>query len=87
MSLELIDTPPARDTLTLLSNFQAETPSTFFGERPVLHFHSSSKLLISKSDLEENQPFWNLSKPSAVDWPDNAAEKAIPDVDVWALST
>lgn len=91
MSVEVIDHPPAPESLTLLSDFQSETPSTFFGERPVLHFHSKSQLLISKSDLEDNEVFQKLTKDSQFDWTDDSdastLETAIPEVEIYALST
>ena len=90
MSLEVVDEAPAQDTLIPLSEFQAETPATFFGERPVLHFQSSAKILISKTDLDENEIFQKLKKPAQFDWEDDSGpsgETAIPDVGVWALST
>jgi nucleotide-sensitive chloride channel 1A len=90
MSFEVLEEAPARDSLTPLSEFQAETPATFFGERPVLHFQSSAKILISKADLEANEIFQKLEKSSQFDWTNESGpsdETAIPEVSVWALST
>jgi hypothetical protein len=90
MSLEVVDEAPARDSYTLLSEFQAETPATFFGGTPVLHFQSSAKVVISKSDLENNEIFQKLKKDSQFDWEDEngpSDDTAIPEVGIWALST
>jgi hypothetical protein len=90
MSLEVVREAPSRESFTVLSEFQAETPATFFGERTVLHFQSSSKLLVSKTDLEEYEILQKLSKDTQLDWTDEngtSYEIAIPDVEIWALST
>jgi len=78
---------PSRESLTELNDFQAETPITFFGSKPVLHFHSLATIIISKTDLEENEVIKKLSKESATDSNiEGSNETVIPDVEVLALS-
>jgi hypothetical protein len=95
MSLEEVREAPLMESFVKLSEFQAETPLTFFGDRPVIHFKSSSKLIISNNDLEANPILQHLRKESEFDWSDDLnpatetapRERAIPDVQVWTLST
>lgn len=43
---------PALDSFTLLADHQAQTPSTFFGTKPILHFHSTTaRALVPRSQL------------------------------------
>jgi chloride channel, nucleotide-sensitive, 1A len=95
MSLEEVRQAPFMESFVKLSEFQAETPSTFFGERPVLHFKSSSQLVITSNDLEANPILQHLRKDSEFEWTDDLnpatetapRERAIPNVQVWVLST
>jgi len=42
--------PPSLDDYTPLSEHQAQTPATFFGGKPVLHYHATSaKAYLPKS--------------------------------------
>lgn len=88
MALERIETPPAIEAFTLLSEHQEQTPGTFFGGKPVLHLHSpGAKVRISKEDLE-SQPGTLLALQ---DSPRLSAtlegEVVIEDIDVWVTST
>jgi hypothetical protein len=86
--VEIIHEVPARDSLIELKDFQAETPITFFDTKPVLHFRSSATIIISKTDLEENEVIQKLVKESAIESnTEGSDETVIPDVEVLALST
>ena len=43
---------PALDSFTPLAEHQSQTPSTFFGTKPILHFHSTAvRVLVPRSQL------------------------------------
>jgi hypothetical protein len=86
--VEVIHEVPTGDSLTELKDFQAETPVTFFGAKPVLHFRSSATVIISKADLEENDVIRKIVNESATEsTTEGTNESVIPDVEVLALST
>lgn len=55
---------PALDSYTPLSEHQSQTPSTFFGTKPILHFHSTSVRVTASGSQEDNFPIitWNLTE-------------------------
>lgn len=82
MPLELVTEAPKKEDFTPLSEHQSQTPSTFFGARPVLHHHSpEAKLTVRKSEYEQHDILSQIHSP-----PDTEAEEVVLNVDVWITS-
>jgi nucleotide-sensitive chloride channel 1A len=90
--MELISEVPTVESFTSLSEHQSQTPETFFGARPVLHYHSpSAKLVISKSQYDQSTDLQALnvssngqngSSPNGA----SASDVTITGVDAWITS-
>lgn len=86
MAFEVIDAAPAMADFALLSEHQEQTPTTFFGGKPVLHLHATSNTIKIPSDQFAAQPdlqrLAGSTPPAAAD--DGSTH--IPGVDVWVSS-
>ncbi|KAI9791578.1 MAG: hypothetical protein M1816_003664 [Peltula sp. TS41687] len=52
MALEIISDPPALDAFTPLTVHQAQTPQSFFGGKPVLHYEDRrTRIVLSRTQL------------------------------------
>lgn len=92
MALSTIRTEPALEQYTSLDEHQAQTPGTFFGGKPVLHYHGSDASLCL--DMEQLNSIPELS-PLKLSTPAQAPPaangegdgmKALINVDIWASS-
>ncbi|KAL9085596.1 MAG: hypothetical protein Q9165_007496 [Trypethelium subeluteriae] len=99
MEVNIIQSAPALENFTPLAEHQEQTPDTFFGGKPILHFHSTNaQLLIEKDALEANEAFSGLynaqHEPTRAGAPvngDTAADTTrtqitVPDIDLWVTS-
>ncbi|KAF2232852.1 hypothetical protein EV356DRAFT_534357 [Viridothelium virens] len=99
MAVNIVHSAPAIENFTPLAEHQEQTPETFFGGKPVLHFHSTdAQLLIEKEALEANEAFSRLysaqhepTRAGASVNGDAAANAThtqitVPDIDIWVTS-
>ena len=82
MSLTSTTSAPAIEDYTPLSEHEEQTPTSFFGAKPVLHLHTQKATIqISKTDLESQPALAELHEGSS-----DTDEARIPDIDVWVTS-
>ncbi|KIW07314.1 uncharacterized protein PV09_02164 [Verruconis gallopava] len=82
MPLEIVTECPQQDQFTPLSEHQEQTPSVFFGAKPVLHHHAAGvKLAVRRSEFGQSEALQQLD-PS----PGDATEDLILETDVWVTS-
>ncbi|KAK5014555.1 regulator of volume decrease after cellular swelling-domain-containing protein [Cryomyces antarcticus] len=91
MSLESIHEVPSVEGFTPISDHRSQTPSSFFGGRPVLHLHSpGATLLGSKEQLEAQPTFARLCSLAVsngnAEEADESDEIVIPGIDIWVTS-
>lgn len=53
-----IHSPPALDSFTPLAEHQAQTPTSFFGAKPVLHYHTVGLRAVAPSDNVSKLPIF-----------------------------
>jgi nucleotide-sensitive chloride channel 1A len=54
MTLDKVTEAPSQESFTALADHQSETPTTFFGSKPVLHHHSpNATIVVAKSQYDE----------------------------------
>lgn len=97
MELDVVSIPPRVEDFTPLVLHQDQTPSSFFGGRPVLHLHSpDAKLRISKQELESEAKLARLALDGESNRPNGTASSAdstgeeqvtIENIDVWVTSS
>ncbi|KAF9737344.1 hypothetical protein PMIN06_001529 [Paraphaeosphaeria minitans] len=83
-SLRLLTTAPTSDDFTPLQEHQQQTPSTFFGAKPVLYVHHAGLTIsASKSKLQSDDLFAKFSSE-----PEGAIEDdvLVKDVEAWVNS-
>ena len=89
MALETTENLPKLEEFALLSDHQQQTPSSFFGGKPVLHLRCpAAKVKISREDLA-GQPAISQLRGEAYN--DHAAagldeQVTIDNLDVWVTS-
>lgn len=100
MALEIISDPPATDSFTPLTSHQSQTPESFFGAKPVLHYEDKrAKVVTSKNQLDRLPVFSDSSSDhtktsnGAADTADDANGHAagtedvlISDIGIWVTS-
>lgn len=92
MALDTISDAPTAESFTPLSEHQSQTPGTFFGGRPVLHYHSAeAKIRTSRTEYDQFTALHNLDdaprRHSASNGESGVAEDVvISGVDVWVTS-
>jgi len=94
MPLETTKEAPSLESFIPLAEHQAETPGTFFGGKPVLHYHSPrAAIVVTKSQYLEFEALHALqtSSVSSIEaaTPNGASVDemvTIEDVDVWVTS-
>jgi chloride channel, nucleotide-sensitive, 1A len=52
----IIRSPPALDSFVSLEDHQSHTPESFFGAKPVLHYHVAGALALTSSDQTSKLP-------------------------------
>lgn len=62
-----IRTAPALDSYTTLADHQSQTPTSFFGAKPVLHFHTTSARALIPKDQASRLPIFGSSDGAAQD--------------------
>ena len=67
MPLTAIDSPPELDSFTTLADHQSQTPTTFYGAKPVLHFHSVNSIAVIPLDQANCLPLWPAAPDQPVD--------------------
>lgn len=81
MPLHQLSTAPATDDFTPLREHQEQTPTTFFGAKPVLYAHYADLTLsMLKSQLEQNVTLSKFSTEGSGD------DVLIKDVTIWVNS-
>jgi chloride channel, nucleotide-sensitive, 1A len=83
MSLRHLDTSPKVDDFTPLAEHQEETPSTFFGAKPVLHARYGNLTLSIPTEKLQADPA--LAKFSATP-AENADHSLVQNVEIWVSS-
>jgi chloride channel, nucleotide-sensitive, 1A len=58
-----IRTAPSLDAFTALADHQAQTPTTFYGAKPVLHYHATGTRALASRDQLSKLPIF----PSGAD--------------------
>jgi nucleotide-sensitive chloride channel 1A len=93
MTIQIIRETPTADSYTLISAHQSQTPESFFGGTPVLHFRNdSAKVLVARGQLSTLPIFTTQEDAHAPDGdPVNGdgyhdAQQVVPDIDVWVTS-
>jgi nucleotide-sensitive chloride channel 1A len=59
MPLTTIRSPPALDSFTSLADHQAQTPSSFFDAKPVLHHHIVGARVLVPGDQTSKLPLFS----------------------------
>lgn len=90
MTIEVINQPPAPDAFTSLAEHQSQTPGTFFGGKPVLHYQCASCSLVLFNEPEATASTFPLLRGGTSlangDDIESPATKVIRDVEVWVGS-
>ena len=68
-----IHSPPALDSFTTLTEHQSQTPTSFYGAKPVLHYHGTGVTVLIAQDHASKLPIF-----AAIDHP---GANASPPVD------
>lgn len=71
-----IRTPPALDSFTSLADHQSQTPTSFFGAKPVLHFHTTAARARIPSDQISKLPIFGPADGEAQDEAGNNGDEA-----------
>ncbi|KAI9744145.1 MAG: hypothetical protein M1818_002297 [Claussenomyces sp. TS43310] len=83
-----IRTAPSLDSYTSLSDHQSQTPTSFFGAKPVLHYHATAGRALTGRDQISHLPIFGSSNDSAQG--DGAAEDSqasvMESVDIFVSS-
>jgi len=81
MSLQHLDSAPKADDFTPLSEHQSQTPTSFFGAKPVLHAHYERMTLVIAADqLKQDAAFSKFSSKR------EGEEDLVEGVDIWVSS-
>ena len=59
-----IHEPPSLDSFTTLAEHQSHTPTTFYGAKPVLHYHAIGVRALAARDQASNLPIFATSTGS-----------------------
>jgi nucleotide-sensitive chloride channel 1A len=93
MAMEITSEIPTVESFIPLSEHQSQTPGTFFGGRPVLHYHSlGAKLLISKSQYDQFAALHELKNANGQNGSSeqqngaSSGDVTITGVDAWVTS-
>ncbi|RDW84547.1 hypothetical protein BP6252_02137 [Coleophoma cylindrospora] len=79
-----IHTAPALDAYTALAEHQQQTPSTFFGAQPVLHYHGTGARALAPRDQVSRLPIFAQDAPAEATTSDE--NLAIETVDIFVGS-
>ena len=91
MPTTTIRSPPSEGDFTPLSDYQARTPGTFFGGKPVLHFHvAAAKCWLPKAQ-RGSLPVFPADCTSTPSGPDGAVASSSEELveqklDLWINS-
>lgn len=81
MSIQYVDTAPKASDFTPLQEHQEQTPTTFFGAKPVTYAHYSGVTLSAPVlQLQENSVFAKFNTTT------DGEDTLIKDVDIWVTS-
>jgi len=76
-----IHSPPALDSFTTLAEHQSQTPTSFYGAKPVLHYHGVAVTALITQDHTSKLPiFVSLDRPAANAGPREDAPEPAPNV-------
>ena len=83
LALRHVSSSPKADDFTPLQEHQAQTPSTFFGGKPVLYAHQAGLTLSAQASRLSADHIFNkfTTAPS-----DQAGDVLIKDVELWGTS-
>ncbi|KAF2746046.1 hypothetical protein M011DRAFT_459571 [Sporormia fimetaria CBS 119925] len=85
MALQRVATPPKEEDFTPLQEHQEQTPSTFFGSKPVLYAHYSSlTLAIPTAKLQSDETISRFS--SSPDEQASPEDSLVRNVEIWVTS-
>jgi len=83
MALRQLSTPPKAEEFTPLQEHQEQTPTTFFGAKPVLYAHQAGlTLIVPASQYEELTTFAKFSSQRGSEGQD----VQVTDVEIWVNS-
>ena len=81
MALRLITAAPTADAFTSLQEHQQQTPSTFFGAKPVLYAHNTALTLSAlPAQLQQHAAF------SAFNTESDGGDVLAKDITIWVSS-
>ena len=84
MALEIVESPPALQDFTLLSEHEEQTPNSFFPAKPVLHLHSpGANVKIPLEDVESQPALAGLRDEDVAG---DEGQVVIEGVDIWVSS-
>ncbi|CAG8956489.1 hypothetical protein HYFRA_00003875 [Hymenoscyphus fraxineus] len=89
-----IHSPPALDSFTSLSDHQTQTPATFFGATPVLHYHATGARALAQRHLLSKLPILtqdggtngNASSNTGTETEGSASDNIVESIDIFASS-
>lgn len=86
-----IHSPPALNSFTSLTDHQTQTPATFFGARPVLHYHATGVRAVAQRHLVSKLPVFaqgesNGNGNASTTEAETASDAAVESIDVFASS-
>ncbi len=64
MPLTTIHASPPLDSFTTLAEHQSHTPATFYGAKPVLHYHAIGIRALTVADQASKLPIFATPTPS-----------------------
>lgn len=83
-TIQQSNAPPAEDEFTPLQEHQEQTPSTFFGAKPVLYSHYAGLTIsASKEKLQSHSVFAHFNTESEGT---EEGDVLVKDVEVWVNS-
>jgi chloride channel, nucleotide-sensitive, 1A len=74
-----IHTPPDLDAFIPLAEHQSQTPESFYGARPVLHYHAVGLRAVASSSNASKLPIFPPTAASLITTPAEEAERADPE--------
>jgi nucleotide-sensitive chloride channel 1A len=84
MALRHLTTPPKADDFTPLQEHQEQTPTTFFGAKPVLYAHQSALTLVAPVGQLQTDPIFSKFSHNGSGHP--GQDEQVRDVEIWVTS-
>lgn len=81
MSPTTIHSPPALDSFTTLAEHQSQTPTSFYGAKPVLHYHGTGVRALISQDQVSKLPIFSSSDAQQQETEEGGEAAATPKVE------